>query len=229
MCRIPSRWRGGRSGSRSLIASEPVMSCYPPIRPPPARMRRAGRRLGWAPWLLLIFGLCVAPLRAEDKPALEVQVKAVFLAKFAMFVEWPATATNDTQGTILIGILGKDPFGDFLDAAAKRESINGRRIELRRSDDVEKLAGCQIVFISASESARLSAHLAGLAGKPVLTVGDESNFAGRGVMIGFIKEAGMVRFEINTRAAELAGLKLSAKLLQVGKIVTVESPSSRLK
>lgn len=187
-------------------------------------MRGAGRRIGWAPWLLLILGLCLAPLRAEDKPALEVQVKAAFLAKFAMFVEWPATATNETQMPILIGILGKDPFGDFLDAAAKRESINGRRIELRRSDDAEKLASCQIVFISTSESARLSAHLSRLAGRPVLTVGDDLNFAGRGGMIGFFKEAGKVRFEINTRAAEQAGLKLSAKLLQVGKIVTAESP-----
>lgn len=196
------------------------MRFYEPIQLASTSARRAVRWPGWAGWLVLILGLGVLPLRADDKPALEVQVKAAFLAKFAMFVEWPAAATN---APFVIGILGKDPFGDFLDAAAKREFANRRGIEIRRSDDLNKLAGCQIVFISTSESARLSSHLAGLAGQPVLTVGDESNFAGRGGMIGFIKEAGMVRFEINTRAAELAGLKLSAKLLQVGKIVTVES------
>ncbi len=196
------------------------MRFYEPIQLATTSACRAVRWPGWAGWLVLILGLGVLPLRADDKPALEVQVKAAFLAKFAMFVEWPAAPTNTP---FVIGILGKDPFGDFLDAAAKREFANRRGIEIRRSDDLNKLAGCQIVFISASESARLSAHLAGLAGQPVLTVGDESNFAGRGGMIGFIKEAGMVRFEINTRAAELAGLKLSAKLLQVGKIVTVES------
>ncbi len=38
-------------------------------------------------------------------------------------------------------------------------------------------------------------------------------------MINFFKEDGKVRFEFNLAAAERAKLKLSAKLLQVGKIV----------
>jgi hypothetical protein len=200
------------------------MSCCKPIQLTPTLARRATGRLVWAGWLVVVLGLGVMPLQAEEKPALEVQVKAAFLAKFAMFVEWPATGTNHDNLPLLIGILGKDPFGEFFESAARRESINGRAIEIRRGDAAGLLADCHIVFISASESARLSAHLDRLAGKPVLTVGDELNFAARGGMIGFIKEAGKVRFEINTRAAEQAGLRLSAKLLQVGKIVTAESP-----
>ena len=46
-------------------------------------------------------------------------------------------------------------------------------------------------------------------------------------MIGFIKESGIrcFFFEINTCAAEQAGLKGSSKLLQVGKRVSGEAPA----
>jgi hypothetical protein len=50
---------------------------------------------------------------------------------------------------------------------------------------------------------------------PVLTVGETLPFERRGGIITFIIEAGKVRFDVNPRAAERAGLRLSSKVLQV--------------
>jgi len=173
-------------------------------------------------WFALAFVMLWGGLRlkAQDAPPLENQVKAAFLVKFALFVEWPAAATNTAASEpFTIGILGSDPFGKNFDDAIKGEKINGRPVRLRRGRELADLADCPEIFICASESKRMAGLLRGLEGKPVLTVSDGVTFAKSGGMIGFIKEGGKLRFEINAAAAERAGLKLSAKLLQVAKNV----------
>ena len=158
-------------------------------------------------------------MKADDAPALENQVKAAFLVKFGMFVEWPAAKRIGANEPFTIGILGKDPFGKNFDDAIKSERVNHRPVALRRGRELSELEGCQEIFICASESSRIEELLREVEGKSVLIASDDADFAKRGGMIGFIKEGGKVRFEINVAAAERAGLKLSAKLQQVGKIV----------
>jgi hypothetical protein len=63
--------------------------------------------------------------------------------------------------------------------------------------------------------------LEGLGGASVLTVGDCKGFAEQGGMINFVLENDRVQFEVNRKAAEQAGLKISSKLLSVAKSVIV--------
>jgi hypothetical protein len=170
------------------------------------------------------MGLLLSPARA-DAPALEDQVKAAFLVKFGMFIEWPGEETNRNPLPFVIGVLGPDPFGEFFENAIKRESIRGRPVQLRRGADAAAMGDCQIVFLAATDGDRVRDWLAQLADKPVLTVSDQPNFARGAGMIGFIKEAGKMRFEINTQATECAGLRVSSKLLHVGKVIKADSPA----
>ena len=138
-----------------------------------------------------------------------------------MFVDWPATKQgSDENAPFVIGILGDDPFGKSFDEAATKEKVNGRQVAVKRAVTAAELSECQIVFVSSSEMDRASGALSQLSTNGVLTVGDSPGFARNGGMVGFIKENGKVRFEINTIVAEKSGLKMSSKLLQVGKVVT---------
>ncbi|MCU0783177.1 MAG: YfiR family protein [Verrucomicrobia bacterium] len=180
-----------------------------------------GLKPGWwsvALACVLAFGGGVRT-QAGETSSLECQVKAAFLVKFAMFVEWPAATRSDGNNPFKIGIVGEDPFGKDFEDAVKSEQVNHRPVALRRARGLSELEDCQVVFICTSEANRLEELLSKVAGRPALIVGDAPDFAKRGGMIGFIKEDGKVRFEINIAAAERAGLKLSAKLLQVAKIV----------
>jgi hypothetical protein len=160
------------------------------------------------------------PVRGQEGNELEYEVKAAFLVKFAMFVQWPAEALPpDLSEPFVIGILGADPFGAKFDAAVKNARIGGRPIQIRRAQSGAELKGCQIVYISSSEAKRMPTLLAELKAQAVLTVADQSGFAATGGMIGFYKEKGKVRFEINPDAVERAGLKVSSKLMQVGRRV----------
>lgn len=190
----------------------------------PVSQKRSGTLVRWlCPGLICLIACLGAEGRAsaETPVSLEYDVKSAFLVKFGMFVEWPTNTLNAAKSSnFTIGILGDDPFGVRFDEAVKKETVRGRTVQLKRARNLTELADCQIVFISASESVRMAELIGALAGKGILTVADEPGFASRGGMIGFIKEAGKIRFEINPGAAEKAGLKLSSKILQVGKRIS---------
>jgi hypothetical protein len=179
--------------------------------------------------LLAVCGALLGPSlpHAAESPSLEYQVKAAFLVKLAMFVEWPAEAFAAPEAPIRIGILGPSPFGEGFEEAAAKERINGRSVEVRVASEVAGLRDCQIVFIANSEQGRLAEIQAALAGRHVLTVGDHPEFARDGGVVNFIKEDGRVRFEVNRDAADKAGLRLSSKLLQVARVVDSAQLSGR--
>lgn len=185
-----------------------------------AQVRPVGGRSFALTFMALLLALS-ARGQAQEGRELEYEVKAAFLVKFAMFVQWPTNALPpDVQVPLIVGILGDDPFGDKFDQWLKNEKVNGRPVQIRRAREVAGVVGCQIVFISASEAARFAELIAAFRAHQILTVADEPGFVNRGGMIGFFKESGKVRFEINPLAIERAGLKASSKLLQVGRRVT---------
>jgi hypothetical protein len=154
------------------------------------------------------------PARAAPK---EYQVKAVFLYNFAKFVEWPATAFEKPQTPYTICVLGADPFGEVLDIAAA-ESVQGRRMTVRRMVDLKGISGCHILFVASSERSRRAAIFEALGKFPTLTVGEDEDFVRAGGCMRFFLLEDKVRFEINMEATERARLKISAKLLSVARV-----------
>ncbi len=166
---------------------------------------------------------------ANDETSLESQVKAAFLVKFGLFATWPAPDTNAPPDTnFVIATLGEDPFGESFDEAVKGQTVKGRAVVIRRYAELSEVDHCHVLFVGHALRPRFREILEALERRPVLTVSDDPTFTAQGGMINFIKEDGKIRFEINPDAAVKSGLKLSAKLLQVAKVVgsppKLESP-----
>jgi hypothetical protein len=177
--------------------------------------------------LYVIVFLCagavrVAPAQVASRTGAvkEYQLKSVFLFNFAQFVDWPADAFADAQAPLVIGVLGDDPFGPFLDETVRGEHVNGRSLVVRRYRRLEDVKNCHILFVSRSESEQLPAILAGLKGRSILTVGDMPDFAVNGGMIRFVNEKNRIRLSINLDAAKSANVTISSKLLRPAEIVT---------
>ncbi len=175
--------------------------------------------------VLLWAGICLFMLacRATDifagqhNPG-EYQVKAAFLYNFINFVEWPPESFGDQS--LNICIVGEDPFGAALNAM-RNESVRGKRLIIRHSRISDELKGCNIVFIPASEKRHVASILKHIGGANVLTVSDMEETVRQGVIIGFFIEDNKVRFAINNDTARRAGLKISARLLHLAKIISV--------
>lgn len=170
---------------------------------------------------LLLSGLAwSAPTELTGVTATrEYQVKAVFLFNFTQFVEWPADAFAHASAPLVIGVLGEDPFGAYLDETVRGETVNGRPLIVARYRRIQEIGDCQMLFISRSETERLEQILASLVGKPVLTVGDVEEFARRGGMIDLATVSGKIQLRINLEAAKAARLTMSSKLLRPAKVV----------
>lgn len=164
--------------------------------------------------LLLSNGL---ELSAQTSISPEYQVKAVFLFNFAQFVDWPAKAFPEPQAPMIIGVLGNDPFGAYLDETVRGEKVKDRPLVVQRYRRVGEIKTCHVLFISRSETDRLEQILASVKGRNILTVGDAEDFALRGGMIQLVTEKNKIRMRINLEAVKAAGLTISSKLLRVAE------------
>jgi len=186
-------------------------------RPVRARWRLARWCVG-----LVVFGLTfcanLTP-RADEAPFSEYQVKSAWLLNFARFVEWPPSNFPNAKTPFVVGVVGRGPLGKELDQAFAGKTVKGRAFEVRRLTSDSDLRGCHILFFISSEKRRLRDYLEKLSGYPVLTVGESDEFLDQGGIINFLLKDKSVRFEINLKAAQAAGLKLDANLLKVAVAV----------
>jgi hypothetical protein len=165
-----------------------------------------------------LLACCVILFSAQTQIAREYQVKAVFLFNFAQFVEWPASSFQETK-TIVIGVLGEDPFGPYLDEAVRGEEVNGHPLIVQRYRNVDEIKACHILFISTAEAQQLKQVFASLKSRSILTVSDADNFTKQGGMIRFITEDRKTRIRINLSATKDADLTISSKLLRLAEVV----------
>jgi len=102
-------------------------------------------------------------------------------------------------GAKIIGIVGKDSLGGWLEKTVEGKTTAGRRIVVRHLRWSEDLAQCHVLFVPEGEMGN-AAPLARLKSRPVLTVGESAGFARHHGIINFVIEADRVRFEINPDA-----------------------------
>lgn len=174
------------------------------------------------PWLagLLLLLLSGSEARAQSAASREYQIKAVFLFNFAEFVEWPPAAFASAQEPLVVGVLGEDPFGHYLDEAVQGEKVGARPLVVRRYSRLNDIEACHVLFISRSEAGHLDEIVARLKDRSTLTVSDIDGAANRGVMIRFVNQSNHLRLRINLNAAKSAGLTISSKLLRPAEIVS---------
>lgn len=146
-------------------------------------------------------------------------IKADMLYNFAKFVKWPDSSFQNTQGQLVFTILGEDPLAEALASTLSTRSVNGHPVFVRLVRRVADTAGSQVVYIAMSEAARAPEVLHLVQGSPALTVADSSGFVERGGMVDFSDATDHVQFEINQTRVERAGLKISAKLLALARVV----------
>lgn len=163
--------------------------------------------------VLLAALALLTPLAAARSQSLELAVKATYLYKLAPFAGWPASAFAGPGAPFMICVQGADPFRNLLDRAVAGQRVGGRPILVQRLTRLDSASGCQLAYVAGSASQPRAAALQAVRGAPVLTVTDEADGAGPRGIIHFVLSGGRVRFVIDMRQAEAAGVSLSSKLL----------------
>ncbi|MBV9528730.1 MAG: YfiR family protein [Sphingomonas sp.] len=152
--------------------------------------------------------LAMVAIAASAAEPTDISVKAAFLPRFARYVTWPASALPKAGGPYQLCVIGSDPFGSLLDQTAASQTVDGRKILVRRLNSASGAEECQIAFVANNRLGELN----GMDGKPVLTVTDGPAGSPRGI-IHFAIVGGRVRFFIDQASAQQRRLGISSRLL----------------
>ncbi len=207
-------------------------ACHRTIRPATHWLDLRSRRGVASRVVAGLAALATAVLLSESLSAQvryinrEYHIKAAYLYNFGRYIRWPKDWTPpQADGRVFrIVVVGESPVADILEQIARIRTIDGRRLEVSLAKKPSEIQLGHILFISRSAPQRLVRAAEKLAaGHPVLLVGETTGFAERTGMINMYVEENRVRFEINVARARQAGLDVSAKLLQVGRVVVASN------
>ena len=167
---------------------------------------------------IIAFMLCSTILIAQKNTVSEYQVKAAFIFNFTQFVEWPEGTFPSTSVPFVIGVLGENPFGTYLEEIITGEKVKGCPITVEYYENTEAIKSCHILYISKSINLKPSDIINKLADRSILTVSDISDFLEYGGMIRFYTKNDKIEIHINLDAVNTAKLNISSKLLRLSTI-----------
>jgi len=149
----------------------------------------------------------------------EYELKAEFVGRFTLFVDWPPGSLPAPPAPFVIGVIGDSPVAGYLEKRVAGELVKDRPVVVREGVELDEVGQCQLLFISSSAEASLERILELTKDRPILTVADSEGFAERGVLINFLVLDRHVHFEINESAVDRSGLRFGSKLYRLARLV----------
>ena len=180
--------------------------------------------------VLLACALLAAPAgpataAGEANPgALEAQVKAAYIYRFAELIDWPPDAFAGSAAPLTIGVVEADPVAAELNQLRQTRQIKGRAVQVRTLRAGEAASGVQVLYVGAQEGTRLKRQLEAAPSQGVLCITDGEGTLGAGSAISFVQVDNRIRFDVSVAHAERSGLKISARLLAVAHKIEGDRP-----
>jgi hypothetical protein len=167
-------------------------------------------------WLVIFFGFSATSL--AEQPSV-VEVRALYLYNFSVFVRWPASTFEAPDSPIRYCVLGNRILYRTLEKLLKGESVQGHPLELTTAVNAEDWSHCQLLYLDHSLGDRIPRILAEVRKYPALTIGDTKEFPREGGMIGLLRKGRRVRPTINTETVAASGIRISSKLLGLANLI----------
>lgn len=160
--------------------------------------------------IILMFLSLSQPLTAMEEYAL----KAHYLCNFIKYTTWPAETDSESANIL---ILGKNDFEENL-KPFENKRINNRLIRItyeKKLSETTNLDNIQVLFIAKELEDEYEEILKRVAGKNILTIGEDESFLADGGIIAFHRQNKRLRFSVSLKAIDLQKIKLSSKLLKI--------------
>jgi hypothetical protein len=175
--------------------------------------------------VLVLAALLLGARIEAQTPMGESEVKAMFVYNFLKFVEWPADTSLGATDPFVVLIIGEGETADATEHFLESKTIGERPLVVRRIRWDQSLAGARAAFVVERDAKRLHRILDAAAVAGVLTIGEGESFTTSGGVIALLVEDRKVRFDVDASAAQIAGLRVSSKLLALSR--GVRSPTDR--
>jgi hypothetical protein len=147
----------------------------------------------------------------EEAGEKDYALKADFLCHFIDYVHWEDYSKNKT---FKIAILEES-----LITNALVNSTQNKRIEVKEYKNLSDLKFCNILFIPYNCTVPIEKILSTFIGKPILIITEKNGYGKKGAHMNFVMKENKLKFEVNLKAINKAGIGISSFLLQHAIIV----------
>lgn len=189
------------------------------------------RQTSGKPWrvLLLICALLgftwsMAAAKPKAEKLKEYELKAAYIYNFIKFTEWAEETSKDEKTPLIIGVFNEAQYISLSKVLkGKRKEASPIQVTQLSKNDFKTgktLSRCHVLFFPATLKKKQETLIGKqIKGQAILTIGERDKFVDDGGMVNFVIDKKKVRFEINLKAVEEAGLRIRAKLVRLAKRV----------
>lgn len=168
----------------------------------------------------LVFALALsAPFFAltQDRVTRQHELQSVLILKVMNYIHWPANRFSANEFTLCL--LGVGPLQQALSKIQKPQWRQTTSIVIKTVGFAEGASGFEAchALVLGERSANVLGSISSQAG--LLTIGFGESFVPSGGILGIVVRDNKLSFDINLDAANSAGLKFEAPLLQLAHTV----------
>lgn len=165
---------------------------------------------------LKFIGLLLLVVANPGNAQSQEKVYSHLILNLSRGIVWPGTASTEK---FVIGVLEYGPLASELENIAVNSKIGSRRLEIKELASVEDVEGCNILFIPAYKAKALTGVLSRLGTYPTLIITNKMDMAKKGSGVNFLLVDGKLKYEINCKAIEQRGMKISSSIKGMGIVV----------
>jgi len=157
--------------------------------------------------IFLTFGLyCARAARLN-----EYQIKVAYIYNFIKFVKWPSDNSSDT---IAIYVYKYEKFKKYI------QCLDGKKVEnkivvVKDIDNIAQIMPNSLLIVGNINNDDIKYFFLSLSKKHILTISDVDSFIEVGGIVQFVTVGRKIKFKINNKSAQKAGIKISSKLLRL--------------
>ncbi len=163
--------------------------------------------------ILLIFVFFAFFLESlPQESGREADIKAVLIYNFTKFLKWPEESEIDT---FVIGVVGNTNIAEALQKITDRKTLRGKPAVVRKVENMGNTENINILYVSPDSEISIADISDKLSDRAVLIISSEEGACQDGAFINFIKKEGKIKFEINVKKLEEAGIISKSNFLNL--------------
>lgn len=163
--------------------------------------------------VLLLSAIVMLAAGAEAQMA---RFQALFLYQFAKNTSWPQ---SDDGRTFVFAVVSDPGVATELRQYVGTRTVAGRRIEVQEATNTSDLGAADIIYLGKSKNHLVSTVVKENGDRKVLIVSGSGGMCQSGAAISFVGEGGKLNYEICEHNIARNGLRVTPKLLSLGKKV----------
>jgi hypothetical protein len=144
------------------------------------------------------------------------KVYASLILNFTKGIVWPE---NSQTSAFVVGIYEYPPLAAELKNLSETFRANGKKIVIREVSRMDEIEACNVLFIPAYKAKLLPSILNKFPATPTLIVTNKADAAKLGSGVNFVLVDGKLKYEINCKAIEKRGMKISANVKGLGIVL----------